>query len=136
MIERLNLLKENGLKLTKQRAKILEALEAEDALSAEDILKCVEPECRVNLSTIYRNLSILLKMGIIRKSNRSEQADYFELVRHRCTHPLLCLGCGERINFSECAFDQIVRDIEQSTHYQIKYHNFELYGMCPKCGQC
>jgi Fur family transcriptional regulator, ferric uptake regulator len=133
MDENLNLLKENGYKLTRQRCQILKALEVNSSLSADEILIQIRQECRVNLSTIYRNLHILLEMRLIRKTNNTGQADHFELVRHHCAHALLCLGCGEKIFFSECIFDQMLNDIESKTKYKIKHHNFEIYGLCPKC---
>ena len=133
MDENLHLLKENGYKLTPQRCQILKALEVNSSLSADEILVQIRQECPVNLSTIYRNLHILLEMGLIRKANNIDQADRFELVRHHCTHALLCLECGEKVFFSECVFDQMLNDIESKTQYKIKHHNFEIYGLCPKC---
>ena len=133
MDEQLNSLKECGYKLTNQRRQILKALEANPSLSAEEILTQILGDCRVNLSTIYRNLHILMETGLIRKTNAAGQADRYELVRHRCTHSLLCLGCGAKVLFSTCLFDQMIGDIEVKTSYQIKHHNFEVYGLCPKC---
>jgi Fur family ferric uptake transcriptional regulator len=131
--ENFNLLKENGYKLTKQRCTILEALEGGLPLSAEEILAQICQKCKVNLSTIYRNLNILLKMGMVRKVNSIDQSDHFELVRHHCNHALLCLECGEKVFFSECAFDQVVKEIESKSRFKVKHHNFEIYGLCPKC---
>jgi Fur family transcriptional regulator, ferric uptake regulator len=131
--ENFNLLKENGFKLTKQRCKILEALEGDVPLSAEEILEQIGQKCKVNLSTIYRNLNILLKMGMVRKVNSIDQSDHFELVKHHCHHALLCLECGEKVFFSECAFDQVVKEIESKSRFKVKHHNFEIYGLCPKC---
>jgi Fur family transcriptional regulator, ferric uptake regulator len=133
MDENLNLLKENGYKLTRQRCKILKALEVNSSLSADEILAQIHGECSVNLSTIYRNLHILLEMGLIRKANNIGQADHFELIRHHCTHALLCLECGEKVLFSECVFDQMLNEIESKTKFKVKHHNFEIYGLCPKC---
>lgn len=133
MDEQLNLLKKNGFKLTRQRCEILKALEVNPSLSADEILLQISLECRVNLSTIYRNLHILLETGLIRKINNMGQADRYELIRHHCTHSLLCLECGEKVYFSECIFDQMIHEIESRTHYKIKHHNFEIYGLCPKC---
>ena len=133
MEETLHLLQKKGYKLTKQRRLILEALETSAPLSAEKIFSQIHKKCKVNLSTIYRNLNILLKVGIIRKANNMAQADHFELISHHCTHALLCLKCGEKVLFSSCMFDQMVRDIEFQTQYQVKHHNFEVYGLCPKC---
>ena len=77
MTDRLQLLKEKGYKLTKQRREILRALEEGTPLAAEDILAKINVKCRINLSTIYRNLNILLKNGLIRKISTLGQADCY-----------------------------------------------------------
>jgi len=133
MQDYLDLLKEKGYKLTKQRCKILESLENHFALSAEEILNLIKDNNQVNLSTIYRNLNLLLQIGLIRKTNHAGQSDHFELIRHTCSHELLCLACGDKISFSECIFTQLAKEIESKTQYQVKHHNFEIYGLCPKC---
>lgn len=127
------ILKEQGYKLTKQRCEILEALEESPPLMAEEIFHLVNKHCKVDLSTVYRNLNTLQKMGLIRKVNSLGQADQYELVKNHCKHALECLRCGAKVVFSECVFDQLVREIELKTHYKVKKHNLELYGTCPNC---
>ncbi len=127
------ILKEQGYKLTKQRCEILAALDDSPPLMAEEIFRLVNKHCKVNLSTVYRNLGILQKMGLIRKVNSLGQADQYELVKNHCRHDLECLKCGAKVVFSECIFDQLVQEIELKTHYKVKKHNLELFGTCPKC---
>jgi Fe2+ or Zn2+ uptake regulation protein len=126
-------LKNQGYKLTKQRHEILEALDASPPLVAEEIFNFVKKRCKVNLSTVYRNLAILQKTGLIRKVNSLGQADQYELVKSNCKHAVECLKCGAKVVFSECFFDQMVKEVESKTHYTIKKHNLELYGTCPNC---
>ncbi len=126
-------LKNQGYKLTKQRREILEALDDSPPLVAEEILNLVKKHCNVNLSTVYRNLGILQKMGLIRKVNSLGQADQYELVKSNCRHTVECLKCGAKVFFSECFFDQMVSDVESKTHFKIKKHTLEFYGTCPNC---
>jgi Fe2+ or Zn2+ uptake regulation protein len=133
MEDKFVLLKEQGFKLTKQRCEILETLEDSPPLMAEEIFRLVNKHCKVDLSTVYRNLSTLQKMGLIRKVNSLGQADQYELVKNHCKHDLECLRCGAKVVFSECIFDQLVQEIELKTHYKVKKHNLELYGTCPNC---
>jgi Fe2+ or Zn2+ uptake regulation protein len=125
--------KEQGYKLTKQRCEILDVLAGSPPLEAEEVFQIVSRHCPVNLSTVYRNLGILFKMGLIRKVNSAGQADQYELVKHNCKHELKCLKCGSKVIFSECIFDQMVKEIEAKTNYQVKQHNLEIYGTCPQC---
>jgi Fe2+ or Zn2+ uptake regulation protein len=131
--EQLVKLKEQGYKLTKQRREILEAMDGSPSLAADEIFNFVKKRCKVNLSTVYRNLYILQKMGLIRKVNSLGQADQYELVKSNCQHAVECLKCGARVVVSECFFDQMVKEVESKTHYQIKKHTLEFYGTCPNC---
>ncbi len=133
MEEKFVKLKEQGYKVTKQRCEILDVLEDSPPLAAEEIFVLVNKHCKVNLSTVYRNLAILQKMGLIRKVNSLGQADQYELIKNKCKHVIECLKCGNKVVFSECFFDQLVIDIESKTQYKIKKHNLELYGICPDC---
>ncbi|MCL6590771.1 MAG: transcriptional repressor [Firmicutes bacterium] len=133
MEDKFVLLKEQGYKLTRQRCEILDTLEDSPPLMAEEIFRLVNKHCKVDLSTVYRNLSILQKIGLIRKVNSFGQADQYELAKNHCKHDLECLRCGAKVVFSECIFDQLVKEIELKTRYKVKKHNLELYGTCPDC---
>lgn len=133
MEDKLVKLKESGYKLTKQRCEIINALEDSPPLVAEEILYLVNKQCKVNLSTVYRNLNILQKMGLIRKVNSFGQADQYELVKNTCRHSLECLKCGAKVTYSECVFDQMVNNIESQTNFKVKKHNLEIFGTCSKC---
>ena len=127
------ILKEQGYKMTKQRCEILGALDNSPPLMAEEIFHLVNKHCKVDLSTVYRNLNILQKTGYIRKVNSIGQADQYESVKHHCKHDLECLRCGAKVVVSECIFDQWVREIELKTNYKVKRHNLQLFGTCPNC---
>lgn len=133
MDKQLERFKKSGYRLTQKRFEILEALAEGLSLSADDIMTKISRRCKVNLSTIYRNLNCLLKMGLIRKVNSLDQADRYELVKHDCQHALECVKCGATVIFSECIFDQMVKEIESKTNYQVKQHHIEIYGTCPTC---
>ncbi len=133
MNDQLQKLKEQGYKLTKPRCLIMEALTTERPLTAEEILLQLGERAKVNLSTVYRNLNMLMKMDLIRKVNSPEQANRYELVRHQCHHALQCVDCGTQVIFSQCLFEQLIREVESKTHFQVEKHVLELFGTCPKC---
>jgi Fur family transcriptional regulator, peroxide stress response regulator len=126
-------LKENGYKMTRQRQAILIALAVGHPLDAEEIYLRVKNDCRINLSTIYRNLHILLEMGLARKVNSPEQADRFEPVGRECRHTLSCSRCGTQVTLAECAFGKLIQGLEAQTRFKIDRHHLELFGTCPRC---
>lgn len=128
------MIKDKGYHLTPKRTEILKAIDEAAPLTAEEILMKVRQQCRVNLSTIYRNINILLEMGLIRKVLLSEgHADQYEIVNHQCKHLVECVHCGATVAFSECLFNQMIKVIETQTNFQIKHHHLEVYGVCPQC---
>jgi Fe2+ or Zn2+ uptake regulation protein len=127
-------MKGKGYRLTPKRNWILEVIEEEAPLTADQIFMKVRQHCRVNLSTVYRNINILLKMDLIRKVISVEgHADQYEIAEHNCEHEVKCIQCGATVTFSGCLFNQMVKMIEAQTDFQVKRHHLDIYGTCPRC---
>lgn len=127
-------IKEKEHRLTPKRNLILQAIEADGPLAADQIFMRVRQQCQVNLSTVYRNINILLQMGLIRKVFTAEgHADQYEVVRRTCEHSVECVQCGATVVFSGCLFNQMIHTIEAQTDFQVNQHRLEIYGTCPKC---
>jgi Fur family ferric uptake transcriptional regulator len=129
----LNQLKAHGFKLTQQRREILKVLREQGPILAEELCVRVNQRSKINLSTVYRNLHMLLTMGLIQKTHTIRSADAYELVDGDCRHALACLKCGNRIQFSECHFDRIMRDVEVLTGFHVTGHRLEVIGTCRDC---
>jgi len=127
-------IEEKGRRLTPKRKLVLQAITESGPITADQIFMKVCRQCRVNLSTIYRNINLLLRMGIIRKVAVSRShADQYELVTHNCEHSVECVNCGATVVFSGCLFNQMIQTIEAQTDFQVKQHRLEIYGTCPRC---
>lgn len=128
------LLKDNGLKLTKQRVAIISLL-AETALPMDaelifDKLKNRLEGC--NLSTIYRNMEILLNKNIVSETTMGLKS-YFTLNRNEHCHYVRCLSCHEVTVVSGCPFVQYERQLEHDLGFKMLGHKVELYGICSAC---
>jgi Fur family ferric uptake transcriptional regulator len=127
-------IKEKGYRLTPKRKWILQIIEENGPLAVDQIFIKVRERGQVNLSTVYRNINILLGMGLIRKVYVSEgHADQYEIVRRTCEHSVECVHCGATVVFSGCLFNQMIQTIEAQTDFQVNQHRLEIYGVCPKC---
>lgn len=129
-------LKSNGLKITNQRLKILKALEnsSNKHLSAEDLYKLLKNNGEeVGLATIYRVLTQFSIAGIVTKHNFEENCSVFELFHQEHHDHLVCIKCGNIIEFT----DQIIEDrqikIAENNHFQIEDHSLIIYGYCNNC---
>ncbi len=129
-------LKSNGLKITNQRLKILKALEnsSNKHLSAEDLYKLLKNNGEeVGLATIYRVLTQFSIAGIVTKHNFEENYSVFELFHQEHHDHLVCIKCGNIIEFT----DQLIEDrqikIAENNHFQIQDHSLIIYGYCNNC---
>jgi len=97
-------------------------------------------EQRYNLSlvTVYRNLSLLVEAGIIRRVSVHEDAPsegaWYEHVWGRSHHDhLVCMQCGRRVEFSYPAIDVLQEAVAREHGFTLERHYLELVGLCPEC---
>lgn len=100
-------LNQRGWRLTPQRETILQLfqrLPQGKHLSAEEIYNLLLHEQeQISLSTIYRTLHLLTKVGILRELELPEGHKHYELdsPRHHKHHHLVCLQCHKTFEFKD-----------------------------------
>lgn len=129
--------RKNGYKITPQRQEILKVfMDNNLPLSAEEVhRKVVERYPNISLDTVYRNLNVLLDLGIISKLDFIlEGKSRYELNLGKHHHHLVCLKCGVTEVIDFCPFKSLDREkIEEEKKFEIKKHSFELFGYCELC---
>lgn len=128
------ILKENKLKITPARVRILEKLHAfKKPLSAQDIIKAVKG---IDAVTIYRTLELFSDKKIISRILISKDRAYFEFV-HDHHHHIVCTGCGAVADIPHCAMDKAealaLRHAKNFT--SISSHSLEYFGVCKSCSK-
>lgn len=121
-------------RFTKQRKAILQVLEnANIPVRAEDIYLLVkEKGVDISLSTIYRNLDMLVKEGLVIKSYMmNEDKARFALPDKK--NYLVCEKCGKIIIIDNCPFDKFKEELKEVHQFEITGHCIEVYGICPDC---
>lgn len=130
------ILKNAGLKVTRQRQVILELfLEKEQHLSAEDVFLALKNQGEdFGLATVYRTLAVLEEQGILDKSGvpGSSSQCYFPAT-HTHQHQLICTRCGKVIYLDECPAEEYLHTLAEQYGFEITGHSFQIYGLCPKC---
>lgn len=119
--------------MTKIKKHILEYLQVSSCLvTLADIRHYLsEHDISPNRSTLYRELTFLVKHKILKKVVLADN-DYYETLHHH--HHLLCLHCKDiqRIDIhEESAFQDT--HILQTYQFHITDHVLEFYGYCKKC---
>lgn len=122
-------------KNTKQRKIIIDIIEkAPLPLTAEDIFIDIKQTFNsVSLSTVYRNLEMLLSKEIIIKAVYNDNKARYELKRGTHKHRLICKGCNTVVDINDCPLKALEDKLKNETDFDILDHKIEIYGYCPKC---
>lgn len=131
-----DLLKEKGLKTTKQRHAIIKILsDAQQPMDVEQIYESIRSEISgCNLSTVYRNMELLYNIGIVHQM-AMEQKSYYTFNNGKHTHYLQCLSCKQMIEVSACPFDTFGKEMENNYGFKMMSHRIEMYGLCRTCNE-
>ncbi len=130
-------LRREGFKLTNQRREIISVLaRCSGHLGAEEIYCRVRQSCpRVSLDTIYRNLRLLTRLGLVTELKLEQRHARFELRRENHCHHLVCLACGERLKLPFCPLEKVGLAPARRQGFEVKGHTFVVYGYCRSCRQ-
>jgi len=134
--ELLKVLKDSGLKNTKHRLSLLEVLcEENQPVSAEKIyIKIKEKAVDINLSTVYRNLEMLVNKGIATKLTfLGDSKALYEYNRMEHRHYLVCIECKKILTIEHCPLQDYEMALEKEMGFQINAHKLVMYGYCPEC---
>lgn len=138
-----DLLREKGLKITKQRQMVLEVLASspDTHLTAEEIYDKVKTDCpEIGLATVYRTIQLLLELHLIDKINlddgfvRYEFGDRGTSTSGHHHHHLICLRCGNVESFEDDLLEELEHKVQEKTGFRVVNHEVKFYGYCKKCG--
>ena len=134
-----------GYRMTRPREAILEVLgKTEEHLSAEDIYMTVHKFYpNIGLTTVYRNLELLVAMGMVDKFDFGHGRAKYELSEQYSKkghhHHLVCTKCFCVIDYFDFMKDEVkfLRNIEDGLsrrhRFKINNHIIQFYGLCEKC---
>ena len=131
-----NYLESNSLQLTPARRNILEQVFAyDDHFSAYDLLMRMRQNgYSVSHGTIYRTLPLLVESGLLTEVVDAKNQSLYEHSHSRQQHAhLICLGCGEIIEFKNAQIATRQEAVCNTHQFKpTKYRN-EILGYCVKC---
>ena len=126
-------LKEARLKATRGRKGILSLLrKASGPLTAEELYRRM-PEREISLSTVYRNLAVLTRRGLLIKTVGQDGVAAYQVKGAAHCHRIVCTVCGRQMEIGQCPLEPVVQKIGKETGFEVTGHSLEFTGICPTC---
>ena len=129
-------LKDNGLKVTGPRLKILELFEEHSTghLTAEDVFRLLIDEgFDIGLATVYRVLTQFEQADILVRHHFETGKAVYELNQGNHHDHIVCIRCGQVTEFFDPELEKLQEKIAKANGYNIIDHAMYLYGVCQNC---
>ena len=131
--------KDKGLKYTKQREIVFEAiLNCEKHLGAEELYNVIlekYPEESIGIATVYRALAFLEEENLIASISLDKDKRKFETNFKAHHDHLICVKCNKIIEFTNEIIEKEQEKIAQKNEFKLLNHTMYLYGICKECNK-
>jgi len=133
--EILDRLRLSGGRITTARRLVVETLlESPHHQTAEEISAQVQAKAPdVHISTVYRNLDELEKLGVISHVHLGHGPAVYHLSDEDHGH-LVCSGCGWVTEAPRQAFSGLARALKAHFGFELDTQHFAVQGVCSRCG--
>jgi Fur family transcriptional regulator, ferric uptake regulator len=128
-------LSEKGYRLTPQRLMILSSIEgSHDHISAEEIYAEVTAKYpHVNISTVYRTLELLKRLGMVYEIDLGEGRIRYHAEESGHHHHLVCQDCGRVIDIKEASLSSLRDILLRDYSFRAELKHVAIFGLCEKC---
>ena len=130
-------LSELGYRLTPQRMMVLSAIENSDNhISAEEIYaQIVVKYPNVNISTVYRTLELLKRLGLVTETDLGNGHAGYHPVEKGHHHHLVCEKCGAIIDIDESTLARLQDVLLHRYNFSARLSHLAIFGRCVNCGK-
>ncbi|MBZ7935158.1 MULTISPECIES: Fur family transcriptional regulator [Campylobacter] len=133
------ILRQGGLKYTKQREILLKTLYHSDTHHTPESLymeiKQVEPDLNVGIATVYRTLNLLEEAEMVTSISFGSAGKKYELANKPHHDHMICKNCGKIIEFENSIIERQQALIAKEYNFKLTGHLMQLYGICDDCNQ-
>ena len=128
-------LSEKGYRLTPQRLMILSAIEnSDDHISAEEIYaQVVAKYPNVNISTVYRTLELLKRLGLVTETDLGGGRVRYHPADRGHHHHLVCTECGAIIDLDESLLSSLESRLLREYKFIADLKHLAIFGHCTNC---
>jgi len=124
-------LKNNGLKATLPRLKILEVFQSGTMrhMTAEDVFRqLLHDNADIGLATVYRVLTQFEQAGILSRNHFESGKAVYELNEGQHHDHMVCLDCGRVEEFYDAEIESRQQAVAQAKGFVIADHALSLYA--------
>ena len=126
-------LKQCGLRMTRNRQKLVEVLMGSGRPLSADEIREAAGFASTDLVTVYRNLEAFQSAGLLQRIPLENGSQLFELTDlNDHYHHLICRECHKTERLEVCLGEQLSKKAKTLGYSQIA-HVLEVYGLCREC---
>ena len=126
-------LHERGLRMTPQRQLVLDAVRALGHATPEQVCARVQrEEPAVNITTVYRSLDLLERLGVVRHTHLGHGAPSYSEQEHEHVH-LVCHECGTVMEVPTEDMDELAEKLDALHGFGLDVAHVALSGRCRDC---
>ena len=121
---------------TPERFAILDAvLQTQGHFDVEGLYyRLITNGVKVSKATVYNTLEVLLDCGLVSKYRFAENTSRYEKAFGRPQHHhLICLSCGDIIEFVHEKLERIQDDVCAEKEFSPQSTTLQIFGTCSKC---
>ena len=128
-------LEEAGLRPTRQRVAIVEAMDESGRPVTAQVLhaRLLRPGRGPGLATIYRTLQALERAGSARAFPAGEGELSYKLCDPGHHHHLICERCGLVVEIPSCEIEEWAARAARRRGFTVSSHQADILGLCEDC---
>ena len=133
--ETARLLRESGHKLTPQRLMVLSVVRhAHGHLRAAEIYDRVREQYPyVDISTVYRTMSVLKELRLVTETDLGTGESAFEWAGTARHHHLVCRACGGIDSLDHAFLARLGQELLRDRGFRADLDHFAIFGLCDYC---
>lgn len=127
-------LRSGGVRITSARRAVIEALvDGDDHVTADELAARVAGAAPdVHLSTVYRTLDALERLGVVTHVHLGHGRAVYHLA-DRMHHHAVCEACGHVVELPSDVLCDVQERLRRESGFEVDAHHFALVGRCAAC---
>lgn len=131
-------LRQEGLRVTPERLLLVDEVYAQHGhVDAEELLRALRARgVKISRATVYRNLDLLVRCGLVRRYRLRDDRFLYEHVHGGLEHDhLVCTDCGRVVEFLSPAIAALQNEICRAHGFVPRRNTLQITGTCLACAE-